>query len=185
MFLKTNTNIILSVIIITLILSCYLTYQLGKNKKKKTIAIVLAFLTGSFGMHYFYLGKIKFGILYFIFSFTGIPFLLSITDGLEYLSLSNKEFDTIWNPKPTEFLLLEKWHVKNGSKVTKGQPIACIIPQTISGTFTLSYMPRLLRAPSSGHINIKVSSKSRIPMKYDKKKSPIVVFDDLLTIHEN
>ena len=66
-------------------------------KKDKIIAAILAFLLGSLGIHRFYLGQIFYGFLYLLFSCTGIPTLLSIIDGILFLTVSNRDFDYKYN----------------------------------------------------------------------------------------
>lgn len=60
--------------------------------KNRGIAVVLALFLGGFGIHKFYLGNIKAGMLYLIFFWTGVPFLLSILDFLVLLMTDNKKF---------------------------------------------------------------------------------------------
>ena len=64
----------------------------GKNetkspgkKKSRTLAGVLAILAGTVGIHKFYLGEWKKGILYVLFFWTGIPMLLSLLEGAKLL----------------------------------------------------------------------------------------------------
>lgn len=52
----------------------------------KIVYGVLALLFGSFGVHKFYAGKIGKGIMYFIFSWTIIPTILSIIEGISVLT---------------------------------------------------------------------------------------------------
>lgn len=60
--------------------------------KNRGIAIVLALFLGWLGIHKFYLGRIKTGMLYLLFSWTGVPLLISIIDLLVLLMSSNKAF---------------------------------------------------------------------------------------------
>jgi TM2 domain-containing membrane protein YozV len=60
--------------------------------KNKVAAGVLGILLGSFGAHKFYLGKIGQGILYLIFSWTGIPGIIGLIEGIIYLTKSDEEF---------------------------------------------------------------------------------------------
>ena len=55
-------------------------------KKNRTIAGILAFFLGTIGIHQFYMGNIKKGILYLLFFWTGIPTVLGIIDGSVYLT---------------------------------------------------------------------------------------------------
>ena len=56
--------------------------------KSKSIATLLAFLLGGFGIHRFYLRQQKLGWYYLIFCWTLLPLLIGIFDGL-MLSFSN------------------------------------------------------------------------------------------------
>lgn len=57
----------------------------GKSPVNKALYIVLAILLGSFGIHKFYAGKVGTGIVFFIFSWTFIPAILGIIDGVRTL----------------------------------------------------------------------------------------------------
>ncbi|MCR4837985.1 MAG: TM2 domain-containing protein [Eubacterium sp.] len=57
----------------------------NNRKKNRTLAGVLAILTGTLGIHKFYLGQWKKGILYLLFFWTGIPMLLSLLEGAHLL----------------------------------------------------------------------------------------------------
>lgn len=61
--------------------------------KDKNLAAILALVMGSIGAHKFYLGKPMKGILYLLFSWTSIPFLVSLVEGVQYLTMSQDQFD--------------------------------------------------------------------------------------------
>lgn len=65
--------------------------------KNKTVAILLAFFLGGFGIHHFYLGKNFAGILFLIFSWTLIPSILAFFDFLGLLLMSEKSFNEQYN----------------------------------------------------------------------------------------
>ncbi|MBR6402871.1 MAG: TM2 domain-containing protein [Eubacterium sp.] len=50
-------------------------------RRNKTIAGVLAVFAGTIGLHCFYMGRYKKGLLYLLFFWTGIPTVLGILDG--------------------------------------------------------------------------------------------------------
>ncbi|MBQ9667102.1 MAG: TM2 domain-containing protein [Bacteroidaceae bacterium] len=50
--------------------------------KNKIVAGVLGILLGGFGIHKFYMGNILAGVLYFIFSWTCIPGVLGLIEGI-------------------------------------------------------------------------------------------------------
>lgn len=65
--------------------------------KDKGIATILALFLGGLGVHQFYLGNSKRGILYLLFCWTFIPLILSIFDFLSLLFQSNAEFYRRYN----------------------------------------------------------------------------------------
>ena len=62
------------------------------NSKSKGIAVTLALLLGSFGMHRFYLGQ-WWGIFYLLFYWTGVPFLIGLIEALVFLFTSKTTWD--------------------------------------------------------------------------------------------
>lgn len=68
---------------------------------KKMVAGILGILLGSFGVHKFYLGHTKEGIIQIVLSFLcGIGTVIGIIEGIIYLTKSDEEFvDTYINNK--------------------------------------------------------------------------------------
>lgn len=64
------------------------------RKKSKIVAGILAILFGGYGLHKFYLGKVRVGILYLLFIWTGIPIIAGIIEGIIYLTSSDEKFYT-------------------------------------------------------------------------------------------
>lgn len=62
------------------------------NSKSKGLAIFLAIVLGGIGAHKFYLGKPGWGVMYLLFSWTGIPMVVGIIEGLAYLFRSDSSF---------------------------------------------------------------------------------------------
>lgn len=62
------------------------------SSRNRIVAAILAILLGGLGTHKFYLGKAGWGILYFIFSWTFIPAILGLFEGIIYLTMSDSEF---------------------------------------------------------------------------------------------
>lgn len=60
--------------------------------KSKIAAGVLAILLGSLGVHKFYLGKIGMGIVYLLLSWTGIPAVIGVIEGIIYLTSNDHNF---------------------------------------------------------------------------------------------
>jgi TM2 domain-containing membrane protein YozV len=82
-----------------------------QKRKSKKIATLLAFpILGSLGFHKFYLGKIRQGILYMIFSFLLIPAIISLFEFFNYLTMSEEKFDAKFN---TEYLYYNQFKIKN------------------------------------------------------------------------
>ena len=65
--------------------------------KSKTTAILLAFFLGGLGIHRFYLGQNGRGLLYLLFSWTGIPLVISIIDAFMLLIMSEESFTKKYN----------------------------------------------------------------------------------------
>lgn len=65
--------------------------------KNKTIAALLAFFVGGFGIHKFYLGYNFAGIVYLLLSWTFIPFFLAFMDFLGLVLMSDRAFDSKYN----------------------------------------------------------------------------------------
>jgi len=72
--------------------------------KDKNLAAIFALVLGNFGAHKFYLGKPMKGVLYLLFSWTSIPFWVSLIEGVQYLTMGKEQFDLKHN---AEQLLLE------------------------------------------------------------------------------
>lgn len=61
-----------------------------KERKK---AAILALIVGSFGVHRFYLGQFRIGILYILFCWTLLPTAKGIVDFIFFLIMSDEKFD--------------------------------------------------------------------------------------------
>jgi TM2 domain-containing membrane protein YozV len=58
----------------------------------RVTAGVFALLLGSFGVHKFYMGDVRLGVLYLCFFWTAIPGLVGFIEGILYLTKSDAEF---------------------------------------------------------------------------------------------
>jgi TM2 domain-containing membrane protein YozV len=87
--------------------------------KDKTTAGVLAVMLGGLGVHKFYLGRMGAGIAYFLFSWTGIPFILGLIEGVSYLSMSPERFNAEYNP---EFHLSSLYFARGLLPQSQAQP---------------------------------------------------------------
>ena len=68
-----------------------------KRIKDRWATAIIAFGLGWFGMHKFYLGKWVWGLIYLIFSWSVLPLIISIIEGVLYLLMSDEEFDYKYN----------------------------------------------------------------------------------------
>ena len=60
--------------------------------EKKVVAGILAILLGAFGVHKFYLGYTKEGIIQLLLSLVCIGGLIGLIEGILYLTKSDEEF---------------------------------------------------------------------------------------------
>lgn len=67
--------------------------------KNRFVALIFALLFGGFGLHKFYLGNIFAGIVYLVFSWTGIPFILGFVDVIILGTMDERKFNAIYNHK--------------------------------------------------------------------------------------
>ena len=58
----------------------------------KLIQSALAIFLGSFGAHKFYQGKTLQGVIYFLLSWTSLPFWVSVAEGIRYLFMPVEDF---------------------------------------------------------------------------------------------
>ncbi len=61
----------------------------GKNK---VTAALLAILLGGIGAHKFYLQQIGIGVIYLLFSWTGIPLIIGVIEGPMLLGMKDEDF---------------------------------------------------------------------------------------------
>ena len=62
------------------------------GEHKKTTAALLALFLGGLGAHKFYLGRTGMGLVYLAFCWTLVPALISLVEGIQFLSMSESEF---------------------------------------------------------------------------------------------
>jgi hypothetical protein len=58
----------------------------------RTTTAIFALLLGGLGAHHFYLGNTLRGVLYLLFVWTLIPAIVSLVEGILYLTKSDEEF---------------------------------------------------------------------------------------------
>ena len=64
------------------------------GKKNKNIAGILAIILGGLGIHKFYMGNAKMGVIYLLFCWTYIPSIVSFVEGLMYLCETDEKFES-------------------------------------------------------------------------------------------
>lgn len=72
------------------------------NNKNKNEAGILAVVLGGLGIHKFYLGKYGQGLLYIAFCWTFIPAVISIAEGIHFLTETQEQFEEELKPKVKE-----------------------------------------------------------------------------------
>jgi TM2 domain-containing membrane protein YozV len=65
--------------------------------KDRTVAILLCFFLGGFGIHKFYLGNNAAGVIYLIFCWTFIPSLIAFFEFLGLCFMPDREFNARFN----------------------------------------------------------------------------------------
>jgi TM2 domain/Short C-terminal domain len=65
--------------------------------KDRTVAILLCFFVGGFGIHKFYLGNNVAGIVYLIFCWTFIPSIIAFFEFFGLCFMSDREFQVRFN----------------------------------------------------------------------------------------
>jgi TM2 domain-containing membrane protein YozV len=68
-----------------------------KNQKVAVILAIAGLFSPVAGLHKFYLGQPGWGLLYLVLSWTPIPKIASVIEGLWYLSLHQDEFNRNFN----------------------------------------------------------------------------------------
>ena len=81
--------------------------------KNKTSAILLCLFLGWIGAHKFYLGQTSAGVLYLIFSVTGIPFIISFVELIILIIMSEDEFNGRYNNSTTNTGRQNKQHERH------------------------------------------------------------------------
>lgn len=66
------------------------------SDKSKVVAGVLGILLGGLGIHKFYLGYVKEGIIQILLSFICIGSLIGLIEGIIYLTKSDAEFEATY-----------------------------------------------------------------------------------------
>lgn len=64
--------------------------------KSRALAAVLAFFLGGLGIHKFYMGKVRWGIAYLLFCWTGIPTIVSFVEAILYIFSDDTTFNNTY-----------------------------------------------------------------------------------------
>lgn len=65
--------------------------------KNKIVAALLAWFVGGFGIHWFYLGDKKKGILFLLFFWTFIPTFVGFVNCIQFLLMDEHQFNERYN----------------------------------------------------------------------------------------
>lgn len=68
-----------------------------KEMKSRTIAILLALFLGGLGIHKFYLGENKYGVIYLLFCWTYIPAVFALIEAIQMMAMGEKKFNEKFN----------------------------------------------------------------------------------------
>ncbi len=68
-----------------------------KRIKDRVAAGIMGIIGGWFGLHKFYNGRVFAGIIYLLFSWTVIPGIVGLIEGILYLLMTDEEFDAKYN----------------------------------------------------------------------------------------
>ncbi len=67
------------------------------NKKSRLTAVLLALFFGWFGVHWFYLNRTLYGVLSLIFSWTGVPAVISFISVIVIIVSGEDNFNNKYN----------------------------------------------------------------------------------------
>ncbi|MFN3316456.1 MAG: NINE protein [Raineya sp.] len=65
--------------------------------KSRVVSAILSFVLGGWGVQHFYLGNVGKGVLSVIFSWTFIPTIIGIVEGIKFIAMSDEEFNAKYN----------------------------------------------------------------------------------------
>jgi TM2 domain-containing membrane protein YozV/RNA polymerase-binding transcription factor DksA len=101
----------------------FLYWRKGVIMKNKYVAAFLALFFGYLGIHKFYLGQIFKGVLYVIFSATGIPFIISIIEFFMLITMDENVFNAKFNgmrfQEEINIVLPDGTYVASGRRANK------------------------------------------------------------------
>lgn len=71
--------------------------------KNQSIAVLLAFFLGIIGAHRFYLGRVKSGLVYLLFCWTGFTFFLGVLEAIRFALMDPIEFKSRYRQDDTDW----------------------------------------------------------------------------------
>ena len=91
------------------------------KRKSKTTAAILALFLGGIGAHHFYSGNTITGTIYFLFSWTFIPMVISFFEFLYLIFSSQDEYDRNQNKDWVDYKRHEYKQQKNSDQELRDQ----------------------------------------------------------------
>lgn len=74
-------------------------HVLVSRGRHRIATAIIAIVLGNFGIHRFYLGHFGLGVLYLLFSWTYIPAIIGVIEGIRLLRMPDIEFELKYNRK--------------------------------------------------------------------------------------
>lgn len=90
--------------------------------KNKLTSGLFALFLGGIGVHKFYLGQTTAGVLYLLFSWTGIPAILALIDAIILFTMSDEDFNEKYNQQAQTANQQPKYQQQNQPKYEPVQP---------------------------------------------------------------
>lgn len=92
--------------------------------KNKLTSGLFALFLGGIGVHKFYLGQTTAGVLYLLFSWTGVPAILALIDAIILLTMSDEDFNEKYNQQAQTANQQPKYQQQDQPKYEPVQPAA-------------------------------------------------------------
>jgi TM2 domain-containing membrane protein YozV len=120
--------------------------QMSAWQKDEVVGVLLALFLGTFGAHHFYLRRVGLGILYLVFSFTGIPTVVSLVECF-FMPGRVRQYN----------LALATYFAAQMGLVTQAVPVSAVVPaQGVVRTCSVCGSGILLEAKFCGRCGAKV-----------------------------
>jgi TM2 domain-containing membrane protein YozV len=99
----------------------------GTSGKSRMIAALLAFFLGGFGIHKFYMGSWKWGIVFLVFFWTYIPCIIGIIESIIYSTMSDETFAEKYSPETKKRFHLPSVQSPNKPEVRNGRKVILVL----------------------------------------------------------